>query len=145
MSAVVSGQFSKIYEKAVKNRYHDYMRQIFEQMCRDYLLRYAHNLPVMITEAGQWWGTDAKEKKEVQIDIVCPAVEGKEYIIGSCKYKNEKIGLDELEKLRHYAELFGYGEKYYYYIFSKGGFTQGLEDAASHGFVTLVTLEDLYG
>lgn len=145
MSAVVSGQFSKIYEKAVKNRYHDYMGQIFEQMCRDYLLRYAHNLPVMITEAGQWWGTDVKEKKEVQIDIVCPAVEGKEYIIGSCKYKNEKIGLDELEKLRHYAEVFGYGEKYYYYIFSKGGFTEGLEDAASHGFVTLVTLEDLYG
>ncbi len=145
MSAVVSGQFSKVYEKAVKNRYHDYMGQIFEQMCRDYLLRYAHNMPVMITEAGQWWGTDAKEKKEVQIDIVCPAVEGKEYIIGSCKYKNEKIGLDELEKLRHYAEVFGYGEKYYYYIFSKGGFTEGLEDAASHGFVTLVTLEDLYG
>lgn len=145
MSAVVSGQFSKIYEKAVKNRYHDYMGQIFEQMCRDYLLRYAHNLPIMITEAGQWWGTDAKEKKEVQIDIVCPAVEGKEYIIGSCKYKNEKIGLDELEKLRHYAEVFGYGEKYYYYIFSKGGFTEGLEEAASHGLVTLVTLEDLYG
>ena len=66
---------------------------------------------------GQWWGTDAKEKKEVQIDIVGTPVEGKEYIIGSCKYRNETIGVDELELLKHYATVFGKGKKYHYYIF----------------------------
>ena len=30
-----------------------------------------------------------------------------DYIIGSCKYRNEKIGLDELELIREYAAVFG--------------------------------------
>ena len=144
MSAIVSGRFSQIYEKAVKNHYHNFMGQIFEKMCREYLLCYADNLPVLIADAGQWWGTDPQEKKEVQIDIVCPSVEGKEYIIGSCKYKNEKTGIDELELIKHYAEVFGYGEKYYFYIFSKGGFTEGLKNAEKEGLVTLISLDDMY-
>ena len=45
------------------------------------------------------------------------AQEGKEYIIGSCKYRNETIGVDELELLKHYATVFGKGKKYHYYIF----------------------------
>ncbi len=53
------------------------------------------NLPIDIREIGQWWGTDAKRRKEVQIDIVATPVEGDAFIIGSCKYRNEKVGLDE--------------------------------------------------
>ena len=44
----------------------------------------------------------------------------KDYIIGSCKYRNEKIGVDELDLIRDYASVFGKGNNYYYYIFSKG-------------------------
>lgn len=75
-----------------------------------------------LREIGQWWGTDSKKKKQIQIDIVGTPVKGGSYIIGSCKYKNEKIGLDELELIREYASVFGKGTKYYYYIFYKGGF-----------------------
>mgnify|MGYP003298643690 CR=1 FL=1 len=56
------------------------------------------NFPIILSDIGQWCGTDAKVKKEVQIDIVGAPVEGKEYIIGSCKYRNEAIGVDELHK-----------------------------------------------
>lgn len=42
-----------------------------------------------------------------KIDIVGTPVEGKDYIIGSCKYRNEKIGMDELELLCDYASVFG--------------------------------------
>ena len=80
----------------------------------------------------------------VQIDIVGTPVEGKEYIIGSCKYLNEKIGVDELELIRDYASVFGKGNNYHYYIFSKGGFTDGLLQAQERGEVQLITLEDLY-
>ena len=31
--------------------------------------------------------------------------------------------MDELELLREYASVFGKGSRYYYYIFSKAGFT----------------------
>ena len=120
------------------------MGLVFEQMCREYLLYYADNLPVDITDAAQWWGTDSKSKKEIQIDIVGTPAEGKEYIIGSCKYRNEKIGVDELELIREYASVFGKGSCYHYFIFSKGGFTDGLKQLGEQGEVTLLTLEDIY-
>ena len=144
VSAICAGRFSGIYKAAVRNHLSDYMGLVFEQMCREYLVRYAENLPIVVAEIGQWWGSDAKTKKEVQIDIVGAPVEGKEYIIGSCKYKNEKIGVDELELLRSYAEVFGHGKKYHYYIFSKVGFTQGLKELQGAGEVTLLTLDDIY-
>ncbi len=144
MSSISVGKFPQVYDLAVKHRLSDYMGLVFEQMCREYLIRYAENLPIMISEVGEWWGTDSKAKKEVQIDIVATPVEGKEYIIGSCKYKNEKIGVDDLELLQHYAAVFGRGSKYHYYIFSKGGFTEGLKELEAAGEVTLLTLEDIY-
>ena len=79
-----------------------------------------------------------------KIDIVGTPVEGKDYIIGSCKYRNEKIGVDELDLIRDYASVFGKGNNYHYYIFSKGGFTDGLLQAQERGEVRLITLEDLY-
>ena len=39
-------------------------------MCQDYLLYYADHLPIELSEIGQWWGTDPKKKKQIQIDIV---------------------------------------------------------------------------
>lgn len=120
------------------------MGLIFEKMCQEYLLRYARELPILLSDVGQWWGTDPKTRKEVQIDIVGASLEGNEYLIGSCKYKNEKIGVDELKLLRQYASAFRKNGKFYYYIFSKGGFTQPLLDLAEQGEVTLLTLEDIY-
>lgn len=53
-------------------------------------------------------------------------------------------GIDELELLKEYAEVFGKGSKYHYYIFSKSGFTNGLKELAKKGEVRLVSLEDMY-
>lgn len=143
-SAITAGRTDKIYDSVIKRRFPDYMGLVFEQMCREYLFLYDDELPIVLSDIGQWWGTDAKTKKEVQIDIVGTPVEGKEYIIGSCKYRNEPVGTDELELLKRYAEVFGKGEKYHYFIFSKGGFTQGLQTLGDKGEVTLITLDDMY-
>lgn len=144
MSAIVTGRISQIYASAIKQYYPDYMGLVFEQICRDYLLRYADSLPFVLSDVGQWWGTDARAKKEVQIDIVGTPLEGNEYLIGSCKYKKEKIGTDELELLKEYASAFGKGSCYRYCIFSKSGFTDGLIEAAKKENVLLFTLDDLY-
>lgn len=144
MSAIDSGRIAKTYPHAVKQYLPDYMGLIFEKMCRDYLLYYAENFPIELNEIGQWWGTDPKQKKQIQIDIVGTPVEGKDYIIGSCKYRNEKIGVDELELIREYASVFGHGSNYHYFIFSKGGFTEGLLQAQERGEVRLITLADLF-
>lgn len=144
VTAIVSGRMSKIYDKAVKEYMHNYMGLVYEKMCSDYLLYYAENLPVQLVDIGQWWGTDSKEKKQIQIDLVGKTTSKDEFLIGSCKFRNETIGIDEFELLKKYASVFGKGNKYYYYIFSKGGFTQGLIDAADRGEVALISLDDMY-
>ena len=144
MSVISAGRMRLVYEQAVKRFYPDYMGLVFEKMCQEYLLRYAKELPIRLSNGGQWWGTDSKTRKEVQIDIVGVPVDGNEYLICSCKYRNEKIGIEELELLRRYAAVFRQNGIFHYYIFSKGGFTPTLLEAEMQGEVTLFTLGDLY-
>ena len=54
MSAIDSGRIAKIYPYAVKQYLPDYMGLIFEKMCQDYLLYYSDNLPIELSEIGQW-------------------------------------------------------------------------------------------
>lgn len=143
-SSIGAGRIDRIYDTTIKKYYPEYMGHVFEQMCREYLLLYAEELPILLSDVGQWWGNDSKEKKEIEIDIVGTPTEGKEYLVASCKYRNEPIGVDELELLKHYSEVFGKGEKYYYYIFSKSGFTLSLKEAARNGEVRLISLQDMY-
>lgn len=145
LSAISAGKIERIYEPVIKNHFSEYMGLVFEKICRDYLFLYADDTPGILTDIGQWWGTDANRKQEVQIDIVGALTQPGEYIIGSCKYRNSLIGVDELELLRNYAQVFGKGRKYHYYIFSKGGFTKGLEELAERGEVRIVTLDEMYG
>jgi AAA+ ATPase superfamily predicted ATPase len=144
MTAISSGRIANVYERAVKAHLHDHMGLAFEEMCKEYLLYYADDLPIELSDIGQWWGTDSAARKEVQIDIVGSQTESSEYLIGSCKYRNEKIGTDELDLLRHYANVFGKGSRYHYYIFSLGGFTDPLLECGKRGEVTLLTLDELY-
>ena len=117
MSAIDSGRIAKTYPHAVKQYLPDYMGLIYEKMCQDYLLYYSDSLPIELSEIGQWWSTP-KTRKQVHIDIVGAPVEGDEYLIGSCKYRNDSVGVDELELIRSYAKAFGKGSKYHYMIFS---------------------------
>ena len=144
MAVISTGRMRQVYEQAVKKYYPDYMGLVFEKMCQEYLMRYAQNVPILLANVGQWWGTDSKSRKEIQIDIVGVPIEGNEYVIGSCKYRNEKIGMDELELIRNYVSVFRKDGIFHYYIFSKGGFTPALLEAEARGEVTLLTLEDLY-
>lgn len=143
-TAITSGRIQRTYSKSVKEHLSHYMGLVFERMCQQYLLRYADELPIELCELGQWWGSDPKTKKQVQIDLVGMDVGKKEFLIGSCKFKNEKIGVDELVLLKEYAAVFGKGERYHYCIFSKSGFTQGLEKLAKNGEVLLVDLAKMY-
>lgn len=144
INAIDSGRIAIIYANSIKQYFSDYMGLIFEKMCQEYLLYYADSLPIELVEIGQWWGTDIRLKKQVQIDIVGTSANSKEFIIGSCKYRNEKVGTDELELLIEYSRAFGKGVKYHYYIFSKSGFTENLLDRQRKGEVILISLADMY-
>ena len=144
LTLIASGRIDKVYDQAVRANMNDYMGLIFVKMCSDYLLYYAEDQDFKLVDIGQWWGTDLTEKKQVQIDLVGSTDNKNEYLIGSCKFRNEAIGVDELELLKKYADVFGKGKIYHYYIFSKGGFTEGLKALGDKGEVKLITLEDMY-
>ena len=141
MTAIISGKISKAYDSLIGAYLHDYMGLVFEDICRDYLMNYADNLPITLVSVGQWWGPDPVAKKEVQIDIIGKAAEENKYIIGSCKYRNKETDADELDLLKDYAKVFNKGNDYYYYIFSLGGFTKKLKESKN---VVLLTLDDIY-
>ena len=65
MTAITTGRIKRNYEKVVKSQLHDYMGLVFEKMCREYLLYYANDLPIELSEIGEWWGTDSKTKKSL--------------------------------------------------------------------------------
>jgi AAA+ ATPase superfamily predicted ATPase len=151
MMAISSDNMARIYGAAVDSYLSSYIGLVFEDICKQYLTRYAEHLPIQIRDIGEWWGADPQEKKEAQLDIVALGTKpdntssGRQFIIGSCKFKSEPIGTDELDLIKHYASLFTSAhDTCYYYIFSKSDFTAGLLDKAQQGEVTLVSLKDIY-
>lgn len=88
-------------------------------------------------------GRKPKDKKQARIDVVVTSTDGNKGIVGSCKFKKDKIALNELLLMREYAEAMGKFEEKYYYFFSKSGFTDDmLKYKGEH--IRFITLEDMY-
>lgn len=144
MAAIVSGRMEPIYENAVENRLSDYMGLVFERMCRDYVLYYDENLPIHLQSIGQWWGGNPATHKQAQIDIVALSADDSSAIIGLCKFRNEQMPFSELELIKEYADAMGGFDKYYYYLFSKSGFTDKLLREKDDVNLRLITLAEMY-
>ena len=144
MAAIVSGRIEQSYEAAVGSRIPEYMGLVFEKMCRDYLLYYDERLPFLLQGVGQWWGGHPRTHRQAQIDVVVTSAEDRSAIVGSCKFKNEAVPESELDLLRDYAEAMGGFGRYYYYLFSKGGFSDALRTRADGRTVRLIPLNELY-
>ena len=140
MAAIVSGRIVDSYAETVKKHLSDYMGLVFEKMCRDFILNRYKGLTFFIGEIGQWWGSDRVEKQQVQIDVVATSSDGAEVLFGSCKFKNNKVGIDELELIKRYAKVMNPRCKPQYYLFSKSGFTENLMNQAG---VTLISLDEM--
>lgn len=116
MTPIASGRLEKIYDKAIHAHLNDYIGLIFKKMSSDYLFYYAEDLEFQLIDIGQWWETDSVEKKQVQSDLVGTTDNKNEFLIGSCKFRNEPIGIDELELLKNMQQCLE-REKYIIIIF----------------------------
>ena len=143
-SQINTGRIHETYDEIVKKHLPDYMGQTFEMMCREYVMRHEDLFPLTVTRAGRWWGTDGKNHKEVEIDIVCETTRPGAYIFVSCKFRNERVGVDELDHLINAAGAFAGSRESYYCLFSKSGFTKELQLKAKQDGVFLVELKDMY-
>lgn len=141
---IESGMVDYVYHQSILPEIPNYMGQIFEDICIQYMKRQnkSANLPIVFNEIGRWWGNNPVKKCQEEIDII--ATSKNTAIFAECKWKNS-VGIEILNELKRKAELFKQFDNKYYYIFSKGEFTKPLIDVASQNdFIKLISLKDIY-
>lgn len=115
--------------KNIEPQLNHFMGHIFEEICADYLWQTYETLPVFFQQIGRWWGTNPKLKRQEEIDIV--ATDETNAIVAECKWRNEKVEQSVIQTLMDRAQLLPY-QNYYYYVFSKSGFTSQCQDYAKN-------------
>ncbi len=147
-SILETGGGKIVYDKRVKPDYNHYMGLVFERICKEFLeeKNIDDELPILFSSIGRWWGADPVQKKEVEIDII--AKDDKNYLIGECKWQNEKTDIGVLERLKEKADIFNKNgrEETWYALFSKSGFTDALiEKSKQDSHVLLFDLKSIMG
>lgn len=122
----------------------DYMGGIFEDICRQFLWKtlLSGQAPIPFASLGRWWGTDPRERKQTEIDIMGTA-DAHTALFGECKWRNEPIDASVLETLVRRSQLFPYSHAELC-LFGKRGFTEGCQKEAQRlGHVTLYSYEQM--
>jgi AAA+ ATPase superfamily predicted ATPase len=143
MSGIVSGLGDIIYEYEVQENLSAYMGLIFEEICKQYLIEEAkkNNLPFLMGKIGRWWGSNPKEKRQEEIDIL--AYRKDNAIFGECKWTNALVDIDVLTDLQAQSELFQF-KKSWFWLFAKKGFTDRvIREAESQDNIHLVVFEEM--
>lgn len=117
------------YEDLIKPELPDFVSETFESLCHD-------ALPELYAEytlsrvPSQWW------YKGHEIDVVAPTDEST-LIVGEAKFTNTPLGYDVLAGLEDSTEYIdwtppaGGDPEYEYALFSRSGFKQSVEEAAT--------------
>jgi len=127
-------------EKALKDIQKDLKHQVaetFEQISRELIKKQTD-----YTKTGCWWD------KENEIDIVALNEKEKRILFGECKWTKEKVGTKLLKDLEDKSEKVRWLNKESreeeYALFSKNGFSEGLEDEAEdRSDLQIYRLEDI--
>ncbi len=130
MSFIESGHsrivMNKIRQSLVKN----HIAFVYEDVCRERMwdLNGEGTWPFYFTKLGRYW--DAR----TEIDIAALDPEGRNLILGECKYWAEPVGIGVLRELEEKAQSVAWerdSRKVWYVLFGLSGFTQELKDLAA--------------
>ncbi len=125
----------------------DYMGHIFEEICCQYMVRMAkkRQLPFIPYKMGKWWGNNPARRMQDDMDILALDRSGKSAIFCECKFRNTVFDKKEYEDLMSAAAIFTQPVNRYYYIFSKGGFSDWVREAAQgQRDIRLMGIDDLF-
>jgi len=145
--AIQTWDAQSLFEHDIEPDLNCFMGRIFETMCGEYLAELNNRkggLPFRIRQMGRWWGTNPKTRSEEEIDIIGISEKDSAAVFCECKYRNVLMDIEVLNALMGKAERWQYKRKYYL-LFSKSGFTRGLQAAAQKtGNIRLVSLKNMY-
>ena len=143
---IETGAREAVWLKKINPDYNNYMGTVFEKICMDYLTEQnaKGELPFLFTSIGRWWGTNPATRNQVEIDII--ANDGKDYLIGECKWRNEKLDLAVLCGLEEKADIFNKNRSNTWFVlFSKSGFTEAvIEESVKNDRIILVDMKQQY-
>lgn len=134
-SALELGDIKGVYDSCIEDTLNNFSSRAFESICIEYLNRenIRGTLPFRFKTIGRWWDSNNNE-----IDIY--ATDGKELLIGECKFRNTKVSIADYQDLKDKCK-----DKMpkYYYIFSKSGFKENLVELAKEENIKLISLEQI--
>lgn len=135
LSAILSERDDEVYKEGILPTFDEYVRECFDDVCGEYLKWQGNMLKHNYTTWGNWYG------KTGLIDIVAGDEEGNT-LVGFCRFDQKMVTVENYEE---YLELLDLAmlKPQEFYIFSKTGFEEELEQLAEKENIQLVRLEDL--
>lgn len=129
MSFIESGHSRIVMNKIKNNLVKNHIAFVYEDVCKERMwdLNGEGAWPFNFTKIGRYW--DSKD----EIDIVALDPEGKNLILGECKYWAEPVGVSVLRDLEAKTDSVAWERdkrKVWYVLFSASGFTDELKSLA---------------
>ena len=125
MSFIESGHSRIVMNKIRSSLVKNHIAFVYEDVCKEQMwdLNGEGAWPFNFTKIGRYW--DSKD----EIDIVALDPEGKNLILGECKYWTEPVGVSVLRALEAKTDSVAWerdNRKVWYVLFSASGFTNEL-------------------
>lgn len=125
----------------------DYMGPVFEDICRQYLIRRAKagKLPFVPCIIGKWWGNNPVIRAQDDVDLLALDRNGERGIFVECKFRNKPMAMEEYNDLATATEAFpNIREKNLIFI-SKSGFSETVRTRAEEEGAELVEVREMFG
>jgi len=131
-------------KRASSGKIETYTGPVFEDCCAQFLWREMSRNHYSFKTLGRWWGSNPKEKREEEIDLVAVDDSGS-VLFGECKWRTQHTGPGILDDLIRKSELFPHLMKKQYLLFSKSEFSLELKKiAAERKDTVLIGLGELF-
>ena len=130
MSFIESGHGRIVMDKIRKSLVRNHIAFVYEDICRERMweINAEGVWPFYFSKLGRYW--DSKE----EIDIAAIDPDGKNLILGECKYWQEPVGVSVLRELEAKAKTVSWEKekrKTWFVLFSVNGFTEELRAEAA--------------
>ena len=129
LSFLESGNTEIVMKKIEKGFVSGQVSFVYEDVCRQKMWKMNADevWPFTFSKIGRYWDNNT------EIDIAALDPDGKNLILGECKYRKEPVGINIFADLEEKAKKVAWNKnnrKTWYILFSTGGFTTELKELA---------------
>lgn len=132
--------------KEIMNDISNFMGDIFEDICKEYLIRLARlrKLPFIPYHIGKWWGNNPVLKAQDDVDLLAIDKTGTKAIFVECKFTSKLVPYEEYVDLLTATKAFPNIKEKHLYFISKSGYTKPVIKQAEIDGAILLTIDDLF-